>query len=59
MPLEHPGNTGQVIFLAPDQRGVPLEVVAFEDDEGNVVVVHAMRLRPSYRAAFEEVMRWR
>ena len=48
MPLDHPANNGQVMYLGPDQRGVPLEVTAFE----------AMRLRPSYRAAYEEVTRW-
>ena len=57
LPLEHPEATGQVIFLGPDQHGVPLEVVAFEDDDGSLTIIHAMRLRPSYRAVFEEVMR--
>lgn len=56
MPIEHPNKTGQVILLGPDSNGVPLEVVAFEDDDGNLDVIHAMRLRPSYREAFEEVM---
>jgi hypothetical protein len=58
MPLDHPGGNGQVIYLGPDQRGVPLEVAAFQDDEGHLTVVHAMRLRPSYKEAYEEVMRW-
>lgn len=56
-PLEHPDNTGQVIFRAPDQRGVPLEVVAFEDDEGRLTIFHAMRMRSGYQRAYEEVMR--
>lgn len=56
MPIEHPDKTGQLIFLGPDSNGVPLEVVAFEDDDGNLDVIHAMRLQPSYREAFEEVM---
>jgi hypothetical protein len=30
MPLDHPAGNGQVIYLGPDQRGVPLEVVAFQ-----------------------------
>jgi hypothetical protein len=47
-----------VIFLGPDQRGVPLEVAGFQDDGGNVTTIHAMRLRPSYKSAYEEVMRW-
>ena len=58
MPLDHPSGSGQVIYLGPDQRGVPLEVAAFQDDAGHLTIVHAMRLRPSYREAYEEVMRW-
>ena len=58
MPLDHPDGSGQVIFLGPDQRGVPLEVAGFQDDGGNVTTIHAMRLRPSYKSAYEEVMRW-
>jgi hypothetical protein len=55
--MEHPEATGQVIFLGPDQNGVPLEVVAFEDAEGQTII-HAMRLRQSYRNVYEEVMKW-
>ena len=58
MPLDHPDGNGQVIFLGPDQRGVPLEVTGFQDDNGHLTILHAMRLRPSYKAAYEEVMRW-
>ena len=47
MPLEHPSGNGQVIFLGPDQHGVPLEVAGFQDDSGHVTIIHAMRLRPS------------
>ena len=59
LPMEHLEATGQVIFLGPDQNGVAREVVAFEDDDGELIIIHAMRLRPSYRNAYEEVMRWR
>jgi hypothetical protein len=58
MPLDHPAGNGQVIYLGPDQRGVPLEVVAFQDDDGRIAIIHAMRLRPSYKAMYELVMRW-
>lgn len=58
MPLDHPVDNGQVMYLGPDQRGVPLEVTALEDDNGQLVIIHAMRLRPSYPAAYEEVARW-
>jgi hypothetical protein len=57
-PLEHPDKSGQVMYLAPDQYGVPLEVVAFESDAGELTIIHAMRLRTSFREAYEEVMRW-
>jgi len=26
--------------------------------DGNLLVIHAMRLHPKYRAAFEQVMEW-
>ena len=57
-PLFHPDDSGRVIFLGPDQHGVPLEVVAFEADSGELTIIHAMKLRPGYRQTYEEVMRW-
>ena len=57
-PIAHPDNTGQVVYLGPDQRGVPLEVVAFEADSGEVIIIHAMRLRPGLQSTYDEVMRW-
>jgi hypothetical protein len=56
--MELPTIPGQVIFLGPDQNGVPLEVVAFEDDGGVLAIIRAMRFRPSYGDAYEEGMRW-
>jgi hypothetical protein len=32
-------------------------VVAFEDDAGNLAIIHAMRLRRGYRDMLREVMR--
>lgn len=58
MRLDHPNGSGLVIYLGPDQRGAPLEVAGFQDDTGYVTVIHAMRLRPSYRWMYEEIMRW-
>lgn len=58
LPLEHPWRAGQVLYLGPDQRGVPLEVGAFEDDAGELTIFHAMRMRPGYREAYAEVMQW-
>lgn len=57
-PLFHPDDSGQVTFLGPDQHGVPLEVVAFEADAGDLTIIHAMRLRRGYRELYEDVMRW-
>ncbi len=59
LPLEHPTRAGQLIFLGPDQHGVPLEVAVGEDDNGELTIFHAMRMRSGYQAAYEEVMRWR
>jgi hypothetical protein len=47
-----------LLFLGPDANGVPLEVVAVEQADGNLIVIHAMRLRRSLVAAYAEVMRW-
>ncbi len=48
-----------VVFLGPDASGVPLEVVAVELSDGDLLVIHAMRLRQKYRRAYRQVMRWR
>ena len=37
-----------VVFLGPDARGVPLEVVAVELAGDRLLVIHAMRLRRKY-----------
>lgn len=46
-----------VVFLGPDHRGIPLEVVAIERASGSLLVIHAMRLRKAYAAAYSEVLR--
>ena len=53
------GEGDVVMFLGPDQRGVPLEVVGVETDEGDLLIIHAMRLRAGYAAVYAQVMRWR
>ncbi len=62
-PLYPPGpgvGEGDVaMFLGPDQRGAPLEVVAVETDEGDLLIIHAMRLRAGYTAVYAQVMRCR
>lgn len=43
-----------VVFLGPDARGVPLEIVAVERADNDLYVIHAMRLRRTY----EDAYRW-
>ena len=53
-----PGESDRVLFLGPDQRGIPLEVVAIDLPRGELLVIHAMRLRRSYRDDYMRVMSW-
>jgi hypothetical protein len=48
-----------VLFLWMDQHGIPLEVIAVEGAEGSLVVIHAMRMRPTYAAQYAEVLKCR
>jgi hypothetical protein len=52
-----PDEADLVVFLGPDVHGVPLEVIGVELADGGLLVIHAMRLRASYRDAYVEVMR--
>lgn len=47
----------RVLFVGDDQRGVPLEVVAIELEDDSLLVIHAMRLRRSYRGLYAQAMR--
>lgn len=52
----------RLLYIGEDARGVALEVVAVEeqvDDDWDLLVVHAMRLRPAYRGLYKEALRWR
>lgn len=55
---ESPDEPDRVLFLGPDQDGVPLEVIAVELDGGDLLVIHAMRLRTSYLDDYLQVMEW-
>lgn len=37
-----------VLALGPDRAGLPLELALVGGDDGDVVVVHAMRMRAKY-----------
>ena len=52
------GGADLVVLLGDDWRGVPLEVVAVEQAGGDLLVIHAMRLRAKYAAAYAEVRPW-
>jgi hypothetical protein len=43
----------RLLILGDDDSGRALEVIAVEEDEV-LVVIHAMDLRPKFRALFEE-----
>jgi hypothetical protein len=55
---DEPEDQDLVIFLGPDEDGVPLEVMGIELAGGDLLVIHAMRLRPKYRHDYERVMAW-
>jgi len=43
-----------VLFLGFDTRGVPLQVVAVEQADGNLLVIHAMKMRAQYQRYLEK-----
>jgi hypothetical protein len=51
-----PGESDRILFLGPDQHGVPLEVLAIELPDGDMLVFHVMKLRRRYRDDFRRVM---
>ena len=51
-----PDDADLVMFLGPDERGVALEVIGVELEGDVILVIHAMRLRRSYRADYARVM---
>jgi hypothetical protein len=48
-PLDPRWKSERVLFAGWDQHGVPLEVIAIEEDDGALLVLHAMKLRRRYR----------
>lgn len=57
-PARHPGGRDlRWVFLGEDSTSVALEVIAVEADDGNLVVIHAMKMRSRYRDTYEEVGR--
>ena len=54
--LSDPDEEDLIVFLGPDSNGVPLEVIGVELAEGDLLVIHAMRLRRAYRDDYARVM---
>lgn len=52
-----PGEEDVLLFLAPDRGGIPLEVLALELPDDELVVFHAMKVTRKNRATYDEVMR--
>jgi len=48
----------RVVFIGDDLEGVTLEVIAIEEDEEELVVIHAMNVRKRFRTIYEEVRQW-
>lgn len=44
----------RLVYLGDDAAGVPLEVIAVEAPEGQLLVIHAMRLRNKYKQEYEQ-----
>lgn len=50
--------TDRLLYLGDDSTGVPLEVMAVELGQDEVLVIHAMPMRSKYQAQYEEAQRW-
>ena len=48
----------RVMFLWADAHGVPLEVGAIELDGGELLVIHAMKLRKVHEADYARLLEW-
>ena len=52
------GQTVRLVYLGDDAAGIALEVMAVEHETGDLLVIHAMLLRPKYRSEYEEARKW-
>lgn len=48
-----------LVYLGPDERGIPLEVVAVELEGKGLLVIHAMKMRRKHARGYKEVMECR
>jgi hypothetical protein len=51
-----PDDADLVVFLGPDGHGILLEVVGVELADGDLLVIHAMKMRKKYRADYARVV---
>jgi hypothetical protein len=58
-PPQDPSEPDRVLMLGDDASGVPLEILAVEDARGDLIVIHAMKMRRRYRPQYEEALPWR
>jgi hypothetical protein len=56
---DDPLEPDRLLRLGDDQAGVPLEILAIEDARGDLIVIHAMKMRHRYRRQYEEALPWR
>lgn len=52
-PAHSPLTDERIVFLGVDQKGVLLEVMAVETDQGGLLVIHAMPIRNRYLKLLE------
>jgi len=48
-------NDERLIFLGDDWNGIALEVIAIEGADGELLVIHAQKLRAKNRGAYKRV----
>jgi hypothetical protein len=53
------GGEPRLYFFGDDAGQRPLEIVAYESGDGELLVVHSMPLREKFEEDYEEAMRWR
>jgi hypothetical protein len=51
-----PDDEDLIVFLGPDSNGVALEVIGIQLADGDLLVIHAMKLRRAYRGDYARVM---
>lgn len=48
----------RLVFLGDDQNGRALEVMAVRAGDDDLLVIHAMELRPRFRDEYTELKKW-